>query len=193
MFTNTESRRVRTARWVMIPLLGSLCAANATDIGGPYGFGSTPDAEELAAITIAIAPDGRHLPAGQGDAIKGEATYLAKCVACHGADLKGIKETGGAALVGGRDSLASGSAVKTVESYWPYATTVFDYVRRAMPFNAPGSLSDDEVYEVVAYILAKGNIIDNTAVINRETLPEVRMPNRDGFIPDARPDVRNYN
>ena len=78
-------------------------------------------------------------------------------------------------------------------SYWPYATTIFDYVRRAMPFNAPGSLSNDEVYAVVAYILAKGNIIDNTMVIDRETLPKVRMPNRDGFIPDPRPDVRNYN
>jgi len=84
--------------------------------------------------------------------------------------------------------LASANPVVTVESYWPYATTLFDYIRRAMPFSAPGSLSNDEVYAVTAYILAEDKIIDKTTVIDAETLPKVQMPNRDGFIPDPRPE-----
>ena len=92
-------------------------------------------------------------------------------------------------LVGGRGTLASAIPVVTVESYWPYATTLFDYIRRAMPFSAPGSLSNDEVYAVTAYILAEGNIIDKATVIDAETLPKVQMPNRDGFIPDPRPEL----
>jgi cytochrome c len=92
-------------------------------------------------------------------------------------------------LVGGRGTLASANPVVTVESYWPYATTLFDYIRRAMPFSAPGSLSNDEVYGVTAYILAEGNIVDKTTVIDAETLPKVQMPNRDGFIPDPRPEL----
>ena len=76
----------------------------------------------------------------------------------------------------------------TVESYWPYATTLFDYVRRAMPFQAPGSLAADEIYAVVAYILGEGNVIDKSIVLDAQSLPQVRMPNRDGFIPDPRPE-----
>ena len=83
--------------------------------------------------------------------------------------------------------------MKTIESYWPYATTLFDYVKRAMPFNAPGSLSDDEVYAVSAFVLAEANIIDKSAVMDASSLPKVQMPNHDGFIPDPRPDVRNYD
>ena len=101
----------------------------------------------------------------------------------------------GEALVGGRGTLVNNdpkkAPVKTVESYWPYATSVFDYVKRAMPFNAPGSLSNDEVYQVVAYVLGQGNIISKTEVLNAQTLPKVNMPNKDGFIPgDPRPDVK---
>ena len=92
-------------------------------------------------------------------------------------------------LIGGRGTLASRNPVVTVESYWPYATTLFDYIRRAMPFSAPGSLGNDEVYAVTTYILAESNIIDKKAVIDAETLPKVQMPNRDGFIPDPRPEL----
>jgi hypothetical protein len=92
-------------------------------------------------------------------------------------------------LIGGRGTLASRNPVVTVESYWPYATTLFDYIRRAMPFSAPGSLSNDDVYAVTAYILAESNIVDKATVINAETLPKVQMPNRDGFIPDPRPEL----
>ena len=85
--------------------------------------------------------------------------------------------------------MASANPVLTVESYWPYATTLFDYIRRAMPFSAPGSLSNDEVYAVTAYVLAEGNIIEKATVIDAETLPKVQMPNRDGFVPDPRPEL----
>ena len=196
MFTTTDKRRpatkvmITTAALIVGLYLGG---AVAEDVGEPYGFGATPSEAELEAVTIAILPDGRHLPAGEGTAQTGKPVYETKCLACHGVDLKGVKETGGAALVGGRGTLASGAAVKTVESYWPYATTVFDYVRRAMPFDAPGSLSNDEVYALVAYLLAQGGIIEETDVMNADSLAEVKMPNRDGFIPDPRPDVRNYN
>lgn len=138
-------------------------------------------------------PDGRGLPAGSGDYATGKKVYTAKCMACHGADLGGVKGTGAAALIGGRGSLASGKPKKTVESYWPYASTVFDYVKRAMPFNAPGSLSDDEVYAVVAYVLGEANIFDKSATLDAKTLPMIKMPNEDGFIADPRPDVFNYD
>jgi hypothetical protein len=88
-----------------------------------------------------------------------------------------------------RSWLFEGRMVMTVESYWPYATTLFDYVRRAMPFQAPGSLTADEIYAVLAYILAEGNVTDKAVVLDAETLPRVQMPNRDGFIPDPRPEL----
>jgi S-disulfanyl-L-cysteine oxidoreductase SoxD len=120
--------------------------------------------------------------------------YETACAACHGANLQGVaglpNMPAGAALrlIGGRGTLTTKNPVMTVESYWPYATTLFDYVRRAMPFQAPGSLTADEIYAVLAYILAEGNIIDKAAVLDAETLPRVQMPNRDGFIPDPRPE-----
>ena len=117
------------------------------------------------------------------------------CSACHGANLQGVaglpNMPAGAALrlIGGRGTLTTKNPVMTVESYWPYATTLFDYVRRAMPFQAPGSLTADEIYAVSAYILAEGNIIDKALVLDPATLVRVQMPNRDGFIPDPRPEL----
>lgn len=160
--------------------------------GGPYNFGTTPSAAEIAMIDIDAMPDGRGLPTGSGNYKKGKDVYTAKCAACHGADLAGVQGTGAAALIGGRGSLASGNPKKTVESYWPYASTVFDYVKRAMPFNAPGSLSDDEVYAAVAYVLGEANILEKSATLNAKTLKNIEMPNQDGFISDPRPDVFNY-
>jgi cytochrome c len=120
--------------------------------------------------------------------------YADKCAACHGKQLEGnpAKGIGGDKLLGGRGTLASKTPVKTVESYWPYATTLFDYVKRAMPFNAPGSLSDDDVYSVVAYILSEAKVIKPADNMNATTLPKVVMPNRDGFEPDPRPEVQLY-
>ncbi|MGH6913665.1 MAG: c-type cytochrome, partial [Geminicoccales bacterium] len=169
-------------------------SALAQGYGGPYGFGATPSAKEIAAVDIDAMPDGRGLPPGSGTYAESVEVYATQCAACHGEDLQGIPEVGigGDRLIGGRGSLASGSPAKTIESYWPHATTVFDYVKRAMPFHAPGSLSDDEVYAVTAFILGEADIIGQDDVMNAETLPEVQMPNRDGFVPDPRPDVHNY-
>ena len=151
-----------------------------SDFGRPLSVG---DAQRYAAIP----PSGAGLPPGHGTAGEGATVYANACVACHGAKLEGIDATGAPALVGGRGTLASAKPVKTVESYWPYATTVFDYVRRAMPFNAPGSLTDDQVYAVTAYILAEGHVIDPALALSAQTLPGVQMPNKDGFVRDPRP------
>ncbi len=158
----------------------------------PFGFGTTPTAEEIAMVDIDVMPDGRGLPSGSGTVAAGEAVYAEQCAACHGENLEGVSEAGGAALIGGRGSIGTPETKKTVESYWPYATTLFDYVKRSMPFNAPGSLSDDDIYAVSAYILHRADIVDADAVMDSETLAAVEMPNKDGFVPDPRPDLHNY-
>ena len=136
---------------------------------------------EIAAWDISIGPDGAGLPPGSGTPQQGEKVYAAKCIGCHGERGAGKPND---QLVGGIGSLTGGQAtVKTVGSFWPYATTLFDYVRRAMPVNAPKSLSDDEVYAVAAYILQLNGIIGDSDVINAQTLPLIKMPNRDGFVP----------
>jgi len=158
-----------------------------------FSFGETATGEDVASIAIAIPADGEGLPPGRGDYAKGKQVYETACAACHGADLKGVAGLpdmpSGAALrlVGGRGTLTSQKPIVTVESYWPYATTLFDYIRRAMPYTAPGSLSADDIYAVSAYILAEGNIINKSAVLDAKSLPKVEMPNRDGFISDPRP------
>lgn len=161
--------------------------------GGPYGFGTTPTAEELAAVDIDAMGDGRGLPPGSGRYAEGKLIYKEKCAACHGDALQGVKVVSGPALIGGRGTIGSEKSKPTIESFWPYAPTVFDYVKRAMPFNAPGSLSDDEIYAVVAFILGEAAIVTKDQEMNAETLARVRMPNRDGFVSDARPDVFNFD
>src|SRR5215471_11184356 len=158
-----------------------------------YGFGTPATPDELAKF-FSIPPDGRGLPSGSGNVKKGAELYALACAACHGEKLEGnpAKGIGGDRLLGGRDTLATKTPVKTVESYWPYATTLFDYVKRAMPFTTPGSLSDNDVYAVVAYILSEAKIIKPTDVMDAKTLPKVAMPNREGFIPDARPELQLY-
>ena len=113
--------------------------------------------------------------------------FAAKCASCHGpTGTEGPKDR----LVGGQGTLATPKPIRTIGSYWPYATTLYDYIHRAMPFNAPQSLTADETYSVVAWLLFQNQIIEEDAVIDAQSLPKVRMPNRDGFIPDRRPDVR---
>jgi S-disulfanyl-L-cysteine oxidoreductase SoxD len=174
-------------KWI-IPLALSIggIGASAADLQPEPNFGAPVTEEELARY-LAIPPSGTGLPPGRGDVAQGKEVYAAKCAACHGEHLEGVKETGGVALAGGRGSLASSKPMKTVESYWPYATTVFDYVKRAMPFNAPGSLTDDEVYAVTAYILANAHVVPENAILDAASLPKVEMPNRNGFYPDPRP------
>jgi cytochrome c len=140
--------------------------------------------EDIAQWDISIGPDGAGLPSGSGTARQGEPVYVAKCQACHGEKGAGKPND---PLVGGIGMLAAGKMpVKTVGSYWPYATTLFDYVRRAMPFQATKSLSADELYAVSAYLLSLNGIIGPEEVMDAQSLPRVRMPNRDGFIPFPR-------
>jgi S-disulfanyl-L-cysteine oxidoreductase SoxD len=134
---------------------------------------------EVAGWDISIAPDGTGLPPGSGTPEQGAVVYTQKCQACHGE--KGAGQPSDP-LVGGQGTLASKSPVRTIGSYWPYATTVFDYVRRAMPYTQPQSLTNDEVYAVTAYLLQLNGIISVKDAMNAQTLPQVRMPNRDNFI-----------
>lgn len=144
-------------------------------------FGQSIAPADLAPWDLSIGPDGAGLPSGRGTPKEGEAVYAAKCQACHGE--KGVGRPNDV-LVGGFGTIASDRpAVKTVGSYWPYATTLFDYIRRAMPFNATKSLSSDEVYAVSAYILYLNGVIGADDVLDAQSLPKVKMPNRDGFVP----------
>lgn len=155
----------------------ALLASGTVQAGAEFGRAATAD--EVTAWDISIPPDGGGLPPGGGTAKQGAAVYAAKCVACHGE--KGVGKPADA-LAGGVGTLASTAPLKTVGSYWPYATTLFDYVRRAMPYDRPMSLSSDEVYAVSAYILSLNGIIPEDATIDAGTLPKVNMPNRNGFV-----------
>jgi len=172
---------------VALALLGTAAFAGGMQKTA-YGFGTTPSDAELARF-VSPLPDGRGLPPGSGSVLEGKSLYQQQCASCHGENLQGGI---GDRLVGGRGSLVhddpAKAPVKTVESYWPYATTLFDYTKRAMPLNAPDSLTNDQVYAVTAYILSEAKIIPEDALMNAETLPKVEMPNRDGFVPDRRPE-----
>ena len=179
-----------TSRRVVVIVVTALagCASLQPAPGKPPAFGAAVSAEEIARFDISIPPSGAGLPKGGGTAKQGAAVYAAKCLACHGE--KGAGKPADP-LVGGVGSLATARPVRTVGSYWPYATTLFDYVRRAMPITNPLSLSDDEVYAVSAYVLFLNGIVAEDAVMNAQTLPQVKMPNRDGFVSDWPPRARN--
>ncbi len=166
----------------LIVVAGAAIAADSERTG----LGHQATAEELGAAGYTVFPDGRGLPEGRGTALEGKAVYQQFCAACHGRNAQGEDA---AALIGGRDSLTSERPRKTVESYWPYATTLWDYVRRSMPYEAPGSLTEDEIYAVVAHLLNLMGLVGDDAVLDRESLPKIEMPNRDGFVPDGRPDT----
>lgn len=162
-------------------------SALAAPSGQDYGLGRTATPAEIHGWNIDVEPDGHNLPPGSGTVADGARVYATSCASCHGAQGQGGI---GPRLVGGIGSLATAHPVKTVGSYWPFATTVFDYIRRAMPFNQPESLSNDQMYAVVAEVLHLNGIVPRTAVMDRTTLPQVKMPNRDGFIwHDPRPDT----
>jgi len=142
-------------------------------------LGEVVSPADLVIVDNTIMPDGDGLPDGSGTAAAGAMVYRQNCLACHGAGGKdGVNDV----LVGGHGSLTTDRPQKTVGSYWPYATTLFDYVRRAMPFQSPGSLSNDDVYAVTAYILYLNDIVGENEEMNSYTLPAVRMPNRDNFV-----------
>src|SRR5438094_887265 len=164
---------MRNAVFCALALASGVVFPQTPNLGKPL----TP--AELAAWDISILPDGTGLPSGSGTPGQGAKIYGAKCAHCHG---EGAKGGVNAALVGGRPLTDGIETPKTIANFWPYATTLFDVTRRAMPWQQPRSLTNDEVYAVTAYILALNKLIGENDTMNAETLPKVRMPNRDGFI-----------
>lgn len=157
----------------LIALAALAAAASPPQLGRP----ASP--EEVARADISVRHDGDTLPSGKGSVTEGKAVYEAKCQSCHGPEGRGGPMD---RLTGGIGSLTTPQPVKTVASFWPYATTLFDYTRRAMPITAPQSLTNDEVYAVTAYILSIDGIVPKDAVLDAKSLPTIRMPNRDGFV-----------
>jgi S-disulfanyl-L-cysteine oxidoreductase SoxD len=178
MFTFEVSMFGMRSTVLAASLAFAACAGTAGAADAPR-FGQPISPADAAAWDISIGPDGVGLPSGSGTPAQGAVVFAEKCAACHG-----DKGQGGpnARLVGGQIT-GDGPVVKTVGSYWPYATTLFDFVRRAMPWTSTKSLTNDEVYAVSAYVLRMNNIIGDNDVLDAKTLPQVKMPNRDGFIP----------
>ncbi|GGH62750.1 cytochrome c [Comamonas phosphati] len=179
------------ARKSMQWLLASVLAGGAvmsTAWAADLNLGRVASQAEIAGWNIDVFPDGTGLPPGSGTVANGERIYQNQCLACHGAKLEGGL---GPALVGGAGTLATEKPLKTVGSYWPYASTLFDYIRRAMPFQAPQSLSNEEVYSVAGYILHANGLMQADATVDAQSLVAVKMPNRNGFYVDNRPDAKN--
>lgn len=153
---------------------------------GPYGIGREATPAEIAGWNIDIDRDGNNLPPGSGSVSRGRVVFEQQCASCHGAKGEGGV---GDRLVGGKGSLATPKPVRTVGSYWPYAPTLFDYIRRAMPQNAPQSLSNQDVYAISAYILNLNGLLPADATLDARTLSAIEMPNRSMFVGDPRPDV----
>jgi S-disulfanyl-L-cysteine oxidoreductase SoxD len=175
------------ARGLVLLATALACSSGARGVdpvGGEPLPGRRPDANEVAAADITVFPDGTGLPAGRATAREGRGVYQQRCAACHGATGQGSDDY--PALAGGVGSLNGRRPVLTVGSYWPHATTLWDYTRRAMPYPQPGSLTPTEVYAVTAYVLHLNGIVAEDTVLDRTSLPRIRMPNRDGFVPDPR-------
>jgi mono/diheme cytochrome c family protein len=161
-----------TSLWLAMTAGASL--AETPNLGKPI------DEAAIAAWDISVLPDGTGLPKGSGTPAQGAVLYAEKCAACHGDNGKG----GGpaAALVSDQQIAGISAGQKTIKNFWPYSTTIFDFIRRAMPFQMPRSLTDDEAYALTAYILAENRLIDGNDTMNAQSLPKVKMPNRDNFI-----------
>lgn len=167
-------------------LLAAICSLPLLAQSPTYHVGRAATDADIARRDISIAPDGTGLPPGEGTAAEGAVVYENRCRECHGPEGEGADETG---FIGKPSELLGDSPNKTVGSYWSHATTLWDYINRAMPFDRPGELSDDQVYSVVAYILHLNDLIGEDDTLNAKTLMEIEMPNRDGFVSDPRPDV----
>jgi len=169
-----------------------VAAAIACPVGaqtqGPFGIGRTATPAEIAGWNIDVGRDGSGLPPGSGTVSHGREVFEQQCAACHGSKGEGGV---GDQLVGGQGSLATPKPVRTVGSYWPYAPTLFDYIRRAMPQNAPQSLSNEDVYAVSAFILNLNGLLPADATLDAKSLAAIKMPNRSDFVGDPRPDVKN--
>lgn len=155
--------------------------------GQQYKLGRPATPEEVRDQDILVAPDGSGLPKGRGTVALGQHIYESLCANCHGDRGQGMLQY--PALAGGQGTLKSSSPQRTVGSYWPYTTTVWDYIHRKMPYARPATLTPDQTYAVTAFVLYLNGILDKQAELDETTLPRVKMPNRDGFVPDPRPDV----
>jgi len=183
----TFMSRGALAGLLMAVLIGCVPQGRPADpTTGITGLGQPATAEEIRPWNIDVNPEGEGLPPGRGTVPQGASVYAARCAKCHGpSGTEGPMDR----LVGGRQTLSSALPIKTVGSYWPYATTLYDYIHRAMPFDDPQSLTADDLYAVTAWLLHQNGIIAEDAVMDATTLPAVQMPNRHGFVPDPRPDV----
>ena len=156
---------------------------------GTLGLGTTPTPAQIEGWAIAVRPDGQGLPAGSGSVKDGDELYANVCASCHGTFGEGV---GRYPRIAGEGKLTGERPEQTVQTYWPYATTLFDYINRAMPFPSPHVLPPDQVYAVTAYVLNLNSLVDDDFVADRNTLPKVKMPNRDGFNwTDPRPDTHD--
>ena len=179
-----RTRELSIAAFAVLALLG-ITRAQAQ---GAYGIGHVATPAEIAGWNIDIDRDGHNLPPGSGSVSHGHEVFDQQCAACHGAKGEGGL---GDQLVGGQGTIATPKPVRTVGSYWPYAPTLFDYIRRAMPQNAPQSLDNNDVYAVSAYILHLNGLLPADATLDAKTLTAIKMPNRSMFVSDPRPDVKN--
>jgi S-disulfanyl-L-cysteine oxidoreductase SoxD len=178
---------MRSRNLLMIGLIGVAVSMASAHAQSKYGIGRVATPDELAGWNIDIGRDGSGLPRGSGSVSQGHDIFVQQCAVCHGDNGAGGI---GDRLVGGQGTLATAKPVRTVGSFWPYAPTLFDYIRRAMPQNAPQSLSSDEVYAVSAYILSLNGIVPANTTLDAKSLAAVKMPNRNGFGSDPRPDVK---
>ncbi|MEZ5366887.1 MAG: cytochrome c [Bryobacterales bacterium] len=170
----------------LVVFTAALAALSLPAAAQNYGVGRTPSPDEIASLGATTNPSGKGLPAGQGTAKEGREVYELRCKECHGPEGKGADQT---SFLGKPEQLQQNPPVRTVGSYWPYATTLWDYTNRAMPFDRPGTLTADQVYAVTAYILFLNGIVEEGQVLDASSLPQVQMPNREGFVPDDRPDT----
>jgi cytochrome c len=168
--------------------VAALVGATSAQAEGSYGIGRPATAAEIAGWNIDVDSRGNNLPPGSGSVNHGREVFDQQCAACHGPKGEGGL---GDQLVGGQGTLATRKPVRTVGSYWPYAPTLFDYIRRAMPQNAPQSLSNEDVYAVSAYILNLNGLLPTDALLDAKTLSAIKMPNRGMFVGDPRPDVKD--
>ena len=181
----------RLAKMVYVVFfLGALLVAMpvSAEVGG-YGIGSPATASEIAGWDIDIRPDGKGLPAGSGSVEDGEMMYEEKCASCHGSFGEGVGRY--PVLSGGEGTLTEERPDKTVGSFWPYASTLWDYIHRAMPFVQPQSMTDEEVYAITAYVLYLNDLVEDDFVLTADNLASIEMPNKDGFFFDDRPDTSN--
>ena len=182
-------KTIKTGLFVAALLSPVLSASLAVAEERPFNLGQLATAEQVAGWDIDVRPDGLGAPVGAGNAIDGEEVYAERCASCHGDFGEAVDNW--PVLVGGEGTLNGHDPVKTTGSYWPYASTMFDYIYRAMPFGEAQSLTHDETYQIVAYLLYMNDIIDDEFELNQENIGTIEMPNRDGFmIPDPRPDAQ---